>query len=107
MGIGGGAILIPALVMFAKCNQHTAQGINLIYFVPTAIIALIIHIRNRMVDVKPAVFLVLTGLIGAFAGAKTALVLESAVLRRIFGIFLLIVGLNEILRKGKQFNKKF
>ena len=47
MGIGGGAILIPALIFFSNLSQHVAQSTNLIFFIPTAISALIIHIKNK------------------------------------------------------------
>lgn len=55
MGIGGGAILIPALVFFLGMDQHGAQAINLVFFIPTAVIALIIHIRNHKVDFRTAI----------------------------------------------------
>ena len=63
MGIGGGTILIPALLFLQDMNQQQAQGINLIYFVPTAVIALITHIRNKKIEVKAVKSIVLTGLI--------------------------------------------
>ena len=47
MGIGGGSLLIPALVFFSEISQHVAQSTNLIFFIPTAISALIIHIKNK------------------------------------------------------------
>ena len=50
MGIGGGAILIPALVMLTDLSQQSIQGINLIYFIPTAIAALISHIKDGNVE---------------------------------------------------------
>ena len=50
MGIGGGTILIPALLFLQDMNQQQAQGINLIYFIPTAVIALITHIKNKNIE---------------------------------------------------------
>lgn len=47
MGIGGGAILIPALILTYGIEQKLAQGINLVYFLPTAVIALIVHIKKK------------------------------------------------------------
>ena len=90
MGIGGGSILIPALSIFAKAEQHVAQSVNLIFFIPTAIVALIIHIRNKQVDIKMAASIILFGLIGAYAGSKLALNLEGVTLRQMFGAFLFI-----------------
>lgn len=102
MGIGGGAILIPVLVFLMGMEQHDAQGINLVFFIPTAVIALIIHIRNRKVDFRTAVPVTVAGLAGAFFGSRLAVSLESLVLRKWFGIFLLLMGFYEIVRKSKK-----
>ena len=103
MGIGGGTILIPALLFLQDMNQQQAQGINLIYFVPTAVIALITHIKNKNVEVKAVKSIVLTGLIGAAAGAFLAVRMDATLLRKFFGGFLLIMGLSELY---KSKNKK-
>jgi uncharacterized protein len=99
MGIGGGVLLIPALVFFAGASQHTAQGANLLFFIPTAITALVIHITNKRVDFKLAIPVIITGLLGAYAGAGLAFHLSAPVLRKLFGLFLLIMGIYEIFRK--------
>jgi len=106
MGIGGGTILIPALVLFVKPGQHIAQSVNLIFFIPTAMIALIIHIKNKNIDFKMAVPITLAGLIGAFFGSRFAVSLSSAALKKWFGIFLLIMGCYEMIRKGKRDSNK-
>ena len=69
MGIGGGTILIPALLFLQDMNQQQAQGINLIYFIPTAVIALITHIKNKNIETKIVKSIAFTGLLGAAAGA--------------------------------------
>ncbi|MGI6777504.1 MAG: sulfite exporter TauE/SafE family protein [Acetivibrionales bacterium] len=102
MGIGGGAILIPALVIFVRPEQHIAQSVNLIYFIPTAVIALIVHIKNRRTDFKMALPIIITGLIGAYLGSRLALSLPGPVLKRWFGVFLLGVGIYEMFRKGRE-----
>jgi uncharacterized membrane protein YfcA len=99
MGIGGGVLLIPALVFFAGASQHTAQGANLLFFIPTALTALVIHIRNRHIDFRLALPVIITGLLGAYAGAGLAFYLSDPALKKYFGIFLLIMGIYEILRK--------
>ncbi len=106
MGIGGGAILIPALVLFIRPEQHIAQSVNLLFFIPTAIIALIIHIRNKMVDIKMAAPIIFFGLVGAFFGSRLAAGMTGDSLRKWFGIFLLAMGVYEIIRKGKPEVKK-
>lgn len=98
MGIGGGTILIPALTMFLNVNQHVAQGVNLLYFIPTAAIALFIHKKNNVLELRLAVPIILFGVIGAALGAWIALKLDASLLRRLFGIFLFFMGSYEIYK---------
>ena len=102
MGIGGGAILIPALYIFIKPEQHILQSVNLIFFIPTAIIALIVHIKNKVVNFRTAIPIVITGFIGVYFGSKVALALPSLILKKWFGVFLLLMGLSELIRKTKK-----
>lgn len=102
MGIGGGAILIPALTLFYGIEQKLAQGINLVYFLPTAIIALVIHIKNKSADLKLAAVIGLCGTVGALGGSLAAMRINNSVLRRMFGIFLLFVGIREIMKSRKK-----
>lgn len=101
MGMGGGAILIPALVLTVKPGQHIAQSVNLLFFVPTAIIALIIHIKNRQIDFKMALPIILSGLCGSLVGSWLAVRLAEGVLKKFFGFFLVAMSVYEMLRKGK------
>ena len=68
MGIGGGVLLIPALVLLGGIAQHSAQGINLLYFLPTAIGALWIHRKERQLEKKVLPMLIVGGVLGAAAG---------------------------------------
>lgn len=102
MGIGGGTILIPALLFLTDITQQQAQGVNLIYFIPTAITALITHQKKGSLDWKTAKPLAVLGLVGAAAGAFLAVSLESELLRKIFGGFLFLMGLSEIFKKKKD-----
>lgn len=105
MGMGGGAILIPALVLAVSPEQHIAQSVNLLFFIPTAIIALIIHIKNKRIDFKMALPIIVFGLCGAFLGSWLAIRLAGGDLRRLFGVFLLAMSTYEMLRKGKGHKK--
>lgn len=104
MGIGGGAILIPALHIFANIDQKIAQSINLMYFIPTAAAALVIHIKKGNVQIKPLIPILLFGMLGALAGGYIAVCLNSLILRRMFGMFLLILAVKE-LYSAKKTNK--
>lgn len=99
MGIGGGTILIPALIFLLHLNQHQAQGVNLIYFIPTAIVALITHTKNKNVLWKTTKPLAILGLAGAAAGSFLAVSMDADLLRKIFGGFLFFMGLSEVFKK--------
>ncbi len=98
MGIGGGAVLIPALIMLEGISQQTAQGINLTYFIPTAVISLIVHIKNKRVDKNTALILGSCGVVGAIGGSYLAAAIGGELLRRCFGFFLLFIGAYEIYK---------
>jgi len=104
MGMGGGTILIPALIFFASTPQHLAQSINLSVFFPTAIIALCIHTKNKHVRYKLAFKIIIVGVIGAFIGSRIAVSMSTHTLRKFFGVFILAMGIYELFKKPK--NKK-
>lgn len=101
MGIGGGTILIPFLTIFLNINQHKAQSVNLITFIPMAVVALIIHIRQKNVLMKYLPPLIAGGIIGSIAGSYISISLSSVLLRKIFAIFLLVMGFYEIFSDTK------
>lgn len=92
MGMGGGTFLIPVLTIFFSIQQQTAQGINLLAFLPTAVVSLIIHFKNKLVDLKVGTMIVCTGVVFSILGSLLATNLKSRVLQICFGVFLLIVG---------------
>jgi len=102
MGMGGGTILIPALYFAVNPEQHIAQSINLLFFVPTAVIALIIHIKSKRIDFKMALPIIIFGIIGAFLGSWMAIRMNGNDLKRLFGVFLLVMGVYEFFRKEKE-----
>jgi len=105
LGIGGGTILIPALTFIYDLPQQQAQNVNLIYFIPTAVVALISHFRSGNIEKEPVKKLVLFGVIGAVVGALIAVNMNPELLRRFFGGFLLVMGIYEFSRKEKSDQK--
>ena len=93
MGIGGGAILIPALTMLFGLSQVQAQGVNLVYFLPTAATALFFHFKEKNVSVKGSKLLILFGLLGASVGSFAALFVDGSLLKKGFGILLICIGI--------------
>lgn len=100
MGFGGGTILIPAMVILMGTPQQMAQNINLLVFMPVACIALIVHVKNGNIEKKIILRIILFGVISTAAGSFLALNLGADLLRRIFGFFLLAVGVSEFFKKG-------
>lgn len=105
MGIGGGTILIPALIMFTSLTQHQGQSVNLLSFVPVAVVALITHFRNKNIEFQLCLPLIATGILGAVAGSYLAVNLPSNLLRKLFGGFLFFMGLYEFFWKDKSRTK--
>ena len=97
MGLGGGAVLIPVLTLFLNMPQKQAQVINLIYFVPTAVIALTDHIKNKRIEKNILPPMTAAGVIGCIIGAFAAMLLSGGVLRRMFGLFMSIMGIRELV----------
>lgn len=99
MGMGGGTILIPALILFASVDPKIAQSVNLLSSIPMTIFALIIHIRAKNVVKELVIPIATFGILGAITGSFVANYISSELLRKLFGGFLLIVGIIEI-KKG-------
>lgn len=101
-GIGGGSLLMIWMTAVISMEQVAAQGINLLYFLPTAAASLIFHIKNKAIVWRVVIPAALCGTVTAVLGALLSSRMESDLLRRFFGAFLLIVGVKEFFTKTKQ-----
>lgn len=101
-GVGGGSLLLIYLTAFAAVDQHQAQGINLLYFLPAAAAALPAHHKNGLLDKKTILPAILAGLAAAGLAAWVSNSLDTGLLRKLFGLFLLYIGLTELFRKDKK-----
>ena len=97
VGIGGGIIMIPALVFFMNFNQHTAQGTSLAAMLPPiGLLAAWEYYKNGQVNI-PAALLIAGGfLLGSLAGAKLAVFVDDSMMKKIFGSLLLLVSIKMI-----------
>lgn len=95
MGMGGGTLLIPILTIFLSFEQKSAQAINLMVFIPMSLVALIIHIKNKLVDFKVGIPIMFSGIVFSILGSYLASIISNDILQKIFAIFLLIVGINQ------------
>ena len=98
LGVGGGVIYVPALVVIFAFDQHIAQGTSLAVILPTAVVATAAHARLGNVQWRLALPIAIAGILGAFFGAWVALNLDPDLLQRLFGIFLLITAGRMALR---------
>lgn len=98
-GIGGGSLLLIYMTSFAGVPQNLAQGINLLYFLPTAGAALPAHFKNGYVEKAALAPAILAGLAGTALAAWAATSMDTDLLRRCFGAFLLVIGLRELFRR--------
>ena len=95
MGMGGGTILIPLLSLCLNVPQHFAQAINLVSFIPMAIIAIVIHARNKLIKTEGFFTIIVCGLLFCVLGSFVAKNIKADILRRIFGGFLVILSITE------------
>lgn len=100
-GVGGGVVLVPTLVLLGGQSQHVAQGISLLFIVPTAAAGAWTHHRLGNVERSVVLPIALWSMVGAFAAAFVAAQLPAATLRALFGIFLLATGLRMAFGKGR------
>ncbi len=98
MGLGGGIILIPILTNFFQFSQIEAQAINVIYFIPTAIISLIFHSKNKLLDVKSIKAITPYSLIGVIVGIFLSMNIPTLLLSKLFGLFLINAGIKQIIK---------
>lgn len=102
MGFGGGGILIIYLTAILGYNQLKSQGINLMFFIPSAVTALIIHIKNRLIDYKKILPFIISALPGVVVGLYLTTVVSGNLLSKIFGAILIIMGITEFFKKNKE-----
>ena len=100
MGVGGGIIIIPALVLFLGLSQQQAQGTSIaVISVPVAAVAAFNYYKGGFINMKFAAIIILTFVIGAYFGSKMAVHLPAKTLQKSFGVLLLLVGIKMLFTK--------
>lgn len=105
LGLGGGMVLIIYLAIFTQIGQLEAQGINLIFFIPIALISIILHTKSKLIIWKKLLPSILTGVAAAIIFSLIASMLGSEILSKIFSVFIIIIGIKELIKKPEQQNK--
>ena len=104
MGMGGGTILIPVLTIFFGAEQKQAQAINLVAFIPMAIASLIVHVKNKRVETKGILWIIIPATVLSLAGSMVAQAINGEILKRIFGGFLLLLSVAQFF--SEEINEK-
>ena len=93
LGIGGGVLLVPAMVLLLGFDQHVAQGTSLLVIIPAAVIgSWTYHRRGRLV-LRDAAFVAAGGILGAAAGSLFALSIDDELLQRLFALLLIVTAI--------------
>jgi uncharacterized membrane protein YfcA len=102
LGVGGGVLMVPFLVLVLDESQHVAEGTSLAVIVPTAIAGVIVHVRNRNVDLRVGGVMAIGGIAGAYLGASLALALDATALQRIFAVVIAAMGFRYIYKAWRE-----
>jgi uncharacterized membrane protein YfcA len=96
LGVGGGLLMVPFMVVALGEGQHLAEGTSLLVIVPTAIVGSLANLRSEFVSWRRAGLLGASGIAGAYVGASIALELDPARLQALFGVFLGVMGARQV-----------
>ncbi len=93
VGVGGGIIMVPLLVMFFSFNQHEAQGTSLaVLAVPVTAVAVFNYYKEGQINLKYAAIIAVFFVLGSIVGSKLALTLDQKVLKKVFAVVLLVIA---------------
>ena len=101
-GVGGGTLLLVYMTLVAGVDQQLAQGINLLYFLPAGLMALPAHVKNGYIEKAALVPAVGAGLVCAAGAAWVATAVDTGLLRKCFGVFLILIGLWELVGRKEK-----
>ena len=102
-GVGGGTLLLLIMTLLLGVEQRTAQAVNLLFFLPTAASALVCHAKSGCLDKPTLRSAILWAVTAAVAGAWIATAVDPEMLRRPFGVYLLLSGVSLVWpRRGKH-----
>lgn len=101
--MGGGVVLILLLSVFSELEQHCMQGINLIFFIATSIVANFMNIKNKNIDYKISKIVAISGTIGAIVGSNLSFKISNNSLKKYFGFFLCVIAIFELYSFFKKY----
>lgn len=102
LGIGGGSLLLLWLTMVLDMEQSTAQGINLLFFLPAAAVSILFRWRNGTVNIKKISPAIIVGCLGAALFSWLGTYLNIELMRKLFGGLLILTGLREFFYRPRN-----
>lgn len=106
LGLGGGMVMLLYLTAILGISQLEAQAVNLLFFLPIALISLIIHSKSHLIDFKVILPSLAVGAISAALFSFTARFIGSIYLRKAFAVLIIIIGVREVFAKGSSEEKR-
>lgn len=102
LGIGGGSLLILWLSIVLGTDPLTARSINLLFFVPSALVACALRIKQGDLKVKPLLPAILAGCVAAALCSWVSTILDVVILKKLFGAVLIAAGLRELFYRPRK-----
>lgn len=102
MGFGGGSILILYLTLLENVPQLSAQGINLLFFIPIAAVSVIVNTKNKLINKKAGLYMTIGGVSGLISGLILLNNINTELLGKLFGGFVLLMGIRSAFQKGNK-----
>ena len=102
LGIGGGVVLVPMLVFLLGITQHTAQGISMLVIIPTSLVSSWYFYQQKLINYRVAAFMAGGAALGALISANFVQAVPASELKRIFGIFVIFIGVKTIWETRKS-----
>lgn len=99
MGLGGGGVLMIYLTAIMSVEQLRAQGINLLFFLPCGLVAVIIYAYKKEIHLKKIIVPVVLGICGVYFGVQIANIIGTELLSKLFACFLILLGLKTVFAK--------
>lgn len=106
MGLGGGFILIIYLTVFGGVENLSARAANLVFFIPIAVLSVILHGRNGLIEWKIMPRILVSGVIGAAVGTLLGLFINPRIIEICFGVLIAVTGIRELFHRKKTAEKQ-
>ena len=106
LGMGGGSLLIVILTSFFHMEQHISQAMNICFYIPTSVTALLIYLKHKQVDTVVGQKLLYAVILGSFLGSYMAQTIETSQLKKFFAGFIFVVGMADVIQTMRMMAKK-